>query len=695
MASGRSAGMETSIGGEAAAFPIRVTMNANRSCSATFGGGGGGTNQPPVAVGDAYVASLDTTLVVAAASGVLANDSDPDLDPIDAQLVSGVSHGALALNGNGSFSYTPAAGYVGPDSFVYRAVDSGGLVSSSATVSINVVDGTGGPPPLDPDTVTYLPLNEGVGTVAGDQSGFGHDGVLLNGAAFGPETPDESAYSVGFDGVDDRVDLGVGPDLTGPELTFAMWFRADGFSGRTHFLSKGNAFILGTDVVSGSPRLRGRVAAGGRRATFVASTGNLSPGTWYHAALTYDGSRVRLFLDGAEVGSQGLSGSLDWTSSPMKLGGNPLRDDRNGFAGTLDDVHIVRRAFTEADIAILMLPDDDDGGSGPPPPGEPPPSDPDTLVYLPLDEGTGVLAADQSGFGHDGTLANGAGFHADSPDGSAFSVDFDGVNDRVDLGAGPDVTGSGLTFATWFKAEAFSGRSHFVSKGNTFILGTDSVGGQNGGQRLRGRMHAGGRRTTFVATAGNLQPGVWHHAALTYDGTRMHLFLDGVQVGGQALTGSLDWTTSPMKLGGNSLRDDRNGFAGRLDDVRIIERGLTEAEVAALMSSTVQTAQATMTSLSWLGGTGAASGGVRGSSPGRLDSSEAAALRLPTVADFALDVSAGGSRALVLGPASLQRGFLTELSSLGSGFRRRACRRSPGVLRGRVGGRAPGLWCRG
>jgi len=48
---------------------------------------------------------------------VLANDTDADGDPLTAVLVTSAMHGTLALNADGSFSYTPAAGFSGADSF--------------------------------------------------------------------------------------------------------------------------------------------------------------------------------------------------------------------------------------------------------------------------------------------------------------------------------------------------------------------------------------------------------------------------------------------------------------------------------------------------------------------------------------------------------------------------------------------------
>jgi len=77
-------------------------------------------------------------------------------------------------------------------------------------------------------------------------------------------------------------------------------------------------------------------------------------------------------------------------------------------------------------------------------------------THLPLDEGVGTMAGDVSGMGNDGTLVNGAVFHPSSGDGSAYSVEFDGVDDRIDLGP-LDVNGTGLTLAAWFNADAFPG----------------------------------------------------------------------------------------------------------------------------------------------------------------------------------------------------------------------------------------------
>ena len=95
-----------------------------------------GKNDAPEAVDDVYDATVGTTLNIAA-PGVLTNDTDIDNDPLTAVKVTGPTHGTLTLNPNGFFTYTPNAGFNGPDIFTYKAND-GVTDSNTATVTINV-----------------------------------------------------------------------------------------------------------------------------------------------------------------------------------------------------------------------------------------------------------------------------------------------------------------------------------------------------------------------------------------------------------------------------------------------------------------------------------------------------------------------------------------------------------------------------
>src|SRR5262249_41918894 len=93
-------------------------------------------NDFPTANNDFYVVAEDNVLTVAA-PGVLANDSDIDGDPLTATLVTSPTHGSLAFNADGSFTYTPQANYNGSDSFQYAAYD-GAAFSFIRTVTLTV-----------------------------------------------------------------------------------------------------------------------------------------------------------------------------------------------------------------------------------------------------------------------------------------------------------------------------------------------------------------------------------------------------------------------------------------------------------------------------------------------------------------------------------------------------------------------------
>jgi hypothetical protein len=87
-----------------------------------------------VSVDDNYHATQSLSIP---APGVLANDANGQIENLTAVLVSGPAHGALALNSDGSFEYTPNRGFHGQDGFVYRAVR-GALESTDTTVVIDV-----------------------------------------------------------------------------------------------------------------------------------------------------------------------------------------------------------------------------------------------------------------------------------------------------------------------------------------------------------------------------------------------------------------------------------------------------------------------------------------------------------------------------------------------------------------------------
>jgi len=96
-------------------------------------------NTAPVAVNDIAVVAQNGQLSVAI-PGVLSNDTGGEGDVLSVRLASGVSHGTLLLNSNGSYTYQPSSGYYGTDTFYYYAND-GTVDSNMGRVTITVVRG--------------------------------------------------------------------------------------------------------------------------------------------------------------------------------------------------------------------------------------------------------------------------------------------------------------------------------------------------------------------------------------------------------------------------------------------------------------------------------------------------------------------------------------------------------------------------
>ena len=106
-----------------------------------------------MAVNDSYTTPAGTTLTETPAQGVLANDTDAGGAKLTAKLVTQPADGTLTLNADGSFTYAPAAGFQGSDSFTYEAFN-GTNLSAPATVALTV---TPTPTPTPTPTATPVP----------------------------------------------------------------------------------------------------------------------------------------------------------------------------------------------------------------------------------------------------------------------------------------------------------------------------------------------------------------------------------------------------------------------------------------------------------------------------------------------------------------------------------------------------------
>ena len=185
-----------------------------------------GTNRRPDGAVDAFSTITGTSV----AGNVLANDTDPDGDPLTASLVDHPHHGTIVLGSDGGFSYSADQGYIGTDEFTYTAFD--GLTLSTVTpVSITIApisDGTVPEADPDPSTPAQPPAPTPPSTPAGSSGAN-----LVQNPAFTDGLSSWSA-SGAVDVVDD--DLGRGVLLSATATTDArITQRVTGLTPKTMY----------------------------------------------------------------------------------------------------------------------------------------------------------------------------------------------------------------------------------------------------------------------------------------------------------------------------------------------------------------------------------------------------------------------------------------------------------------------------
>lgn len=158
------------------------------------------------AVDDAYATAVETALVVDLATGVLFNDTDAEGDPFTASLVTDVSSGTLELATDGTFTYTPDAGFEGEDSFTYQVT---GGDSAAVTLSVGGPQGV----PVTFGLVAAYESGENVSLGAGntvsgwlDGSGRGNDLVAQGDPTLIQNATPTGQAALAFDGVGDLLE---------------------------------------------------------------------------------------------------------------------------------------------------------------------------------------------------------------------------------------------------------------------------------------------------------------------------------------------------------------------------------------------------------------------------------------------------------------------------------------------------------
>ncbi len=202
-------------------------------------------------------------------------------------------------------------------------------------------------------------LNEPTGELI-DSTSNNNDGSNDN-ATFNSSAKIDGAYN--FNGIDNNIDVGTF-DVVGSGLTISIWFNADSFSENTlctsglRLISKATGqdssqhyWMIAPADYGDMFRYRLRTESSGT-SNLIVSTDGLSTGTWYNVVATYDGSYMRIYNNGIELGSSTKTGNISTNSDvSVWIASNPP-DDYRAFEGVIDEVQISDIARDEDWISL-------------------------------------------------------------------------------------------------------------------------------------------------------------------------------------------------------------------------------------------------------------------------------------------------------------------------------------------------------
>ncbi len=498
-------------------------------------------------------------------------DVDGAIDEVE--IVTPPASGALTSDAT-QFTYDPSDGFVGVDTFTFR-VRSSDRWSPTATVTVVVSDAEG--------LRGAWRLDEGVGTIIGDTSLWGNDGSILGGTTWvagadagGALRVDGSsgravvAHSPAFEALDQlAVSAWVKPERVGTQYVVkkADGDTVDGFE--ISFASSGRAYFRLDHASSGNDfRLQ--------TPTALPANGQ----TWIHIVGTYDGTTMRLYVDGVEVATMAGPDRVSTNSLPLVLGAQ--EDVDNPLQGAIDDVRVYDRALAAAEVATLHSGQAPEPGPDPDPAPDPAP-EPGAVGLWRFDEAAGATTYDHSGLGNDG-LASGGVQRVEGVRGDA--LDFDGTTGRVTVADDEtlDVTRA-LTVAAWVRSERVGTQNIVKKSTNHGVEGFELSIASNGRPFFRVNQASAADTYRVNAPAALPTDGTWVHLVGTYDGAQLRFYADGALIGSAAGPTAVAENSLPLVIG-----DQPGGgfpFDGAVDDARVYERALTDAEVAALFTGDV------------------------------------------------------------------------------------------------------------
>ena len=229
------------------------------------------------------------------------------------------------------------------------ARDTAGNTTTSAAVTVNVQNtGTGS------GLIGAWSFNEGTGSTVSDTSGLGNIGSIFQATWY---TTGKYGKALSFDGTNDYVSV---PDSNSLDLTNKMtieaWVRPTASSGWRTVMMKENgsemAYGMYARESTNRPSAWLRINPTSGSSYSAGATPALTLNTWTHMASTYDGTTLRLFINGVQRATRATTGNMYSSGDPLKFGGNAIWGEY--FAGQLDEIRVYNRALSASEIQTDM-----------------------------------------------------------------------------------------------------------------------------------------------------------------------------------------------------------------------------------------------------------------------------------------------------------------------------------------------------
>lgn len=414
----------------------------------------------------------------------------------------------------------------------------------------------GGAPEEFPSLRGFWKMNQSSGTMVDDSTVNNNNGTLLNGATW---TSGASANAISFDGQNDYVSVPTSPSLKITDSISVMaWFNHSSTGGGTLTgVEKRKGYrLLAVDKNSATSKYRFDLHKGGSAGWITLQTlQSYSNDQWHHVVGSFDGTTMRIYVDGILDRSISYNGSINPSNEPLEFG---RRDGVAYYAGKIDDVRIYDRAVSQLEIDSIV---------------DPFFADPDLSGFWMLDENSGISTDDDSLYNNDGTLQNGTSW-VTGKIGSAVS--FDGIDDYISVPSSSSLSPSDeLSIIGWFKHSSSGGATYSgVEKRSSYRLLAVERNTASSKWRFDIRIPGGGWKTlTTLQSYSNNQ---WHHIAATYDQATMKIYVNGVLDRSTAYTSGITVNSLDLEIG---RRDGGAEYAGEIDELYIYQVALPASEI--------------------------------------------------------------------------------------------------------------------